>query len=448
MDDKPLQLDYNEFDLAKELFIKPKKLITPQKADKGEKISNDHVEKTTESKAQKPDNNFKSQKTIKDKKQSNDLNASTSKRKEIESTPTPPAPPAKKPKPGLYDSQSFAQLTQLVLSMDRKLTQMSEEKEEQICDDQDISDNDMSISEEMVAELLDSPKKGFKKTNNAKLIKGKSKVTNTGTGEESDQDSDLEAILEELDTNKSGPPISSRMAKVLTQIIQSDTNEEKIEELLENYLQPDNLKGLNTPKCNNEIWGKLRIPTRARDIKLQKAQKRISGGLCALTLCLEQLLELKSKDLGLEAKQIVKQALQEGLDSFKMLSSGHAETNFRRREFIKPDLNKRFHGLIKQGTPGSEYLFGDEFSKTVKDLSETNKVGFDVANNYQYGNQSSNYRQSNYNNNYNGGNYNNNSNYTQRGNGRGRYTSGPRRDFHRRPYMGTKFKRAFQKQRK
>ena len=83
---------------------------------------------------------------------------------------------------------------------------------------------------------------------------------------------------------------------MLTKIIDKDINAAKADELGEKYLRPENVKGMLTPKCNSEIWGKLITHTKSRDIKLQKTQKRISSGLCALAKTIDQLVKLKAKE--------------------------------------------------------------------------------------------------------------------------------------------------------
>ena len=102
---------------------------------------------------------------------------------------------------------------------------------------------------------------------------------------DSDQeDSNLVEWMDDFDQDKKvGPPISKQLEKTLTKIITKDTNDENIDKLFAKPLHLENVKGMNRPKCNPE------------DIKLQKAQKRINGGLCKLSYAIDSLVELKSK---------------------------------------------------------------------------------------------------------------------------------------------------------
>ena len=55
---------------------------------------------------------------------------------------------------------------------------------------------------------------------------------------------------------------------------------------------------------------------------------------------------------------------------------GHSinEVNIKRRELIKPDLNDQFKQLCGSHTPVTRLLFGDDLPKSVKEISETNKL--------------------------------------------------------------------------
>ena len=56
-----------------------------------------------------------------------------------------------------------------------------------------------------------------------------------------------------------------------------------------------------------------------------------------------------------------------------------SEVNTKRRELIKPDLKDQFKQLCGSHTPVTKLLFGDDLPKSVKEISETNKVGVNVS---------------------------------------------------------------------
>ena len=67
------------------------------------------------------------------------------------------------------------------------------------------------------------------------------------------------------------------------------------------------------------------------------------------------------------------------LDSLALLGHSINEVNIKRRELIKPDLNDQFKQRCGSHTQVTKLLFGDDLPKSVKEISETNKVGVKVS---------------------------------------------------------------------
>jgi hypothetical protein len=51
----------------------------------------------------------------------------------------------------------------------------------------------------------------------------------------------------------------------------------------------------------------------------------------------------------------------------------------KRRDSIRPDINKQYGGLCNSSTAISTYLFGDEFNKEVEELTKSNKLSNKVT---------------------------------------------------------------------
>ena len=68
------------------------------------------------------------------------------------------------------------------------------------------------------------------------------------------------------------------------------------------------------------------------------------------------------------------------LDAVSLICAANQEISQRRRHVINPDLNIQFAQLASAHIPvGETFLFGDDLPKTIKDISETNRVGFKVG---------------------------------------------------------------------
>ena len=82
----------------------------------------------------------------------------------------------------------------------------------------------------------------------------------------------------------------------------------------------------------------------------------------------DKLLELKSNSKS-ASESNVSEFLQLSLDSLALMGHSVNEVNIKRRELIKPGSH----------TPVTKLLFGDNLPKSVKEISETNKVGVKVS---------------------------------------------------------------------
>ena len=61
-------------------------------------------------------------------------------------------------------------------------------------------------------------------------------------------------------------------------------------------------------------------------------------------------------------------------DSLSFIGNASFQVSLRRREPLKPDLSKDFRSLCSPSTPLSRFLFGDELSKIVEDITKANKI--------------------------------------------------------------------------
>ena len=74
---------------------------------------------------------------------------------------------------------------------------------------------------------------------------------------------------------------------------------------------------------------------------------------------------------------LVKQAT----DSIALSANVNYELNMRRREAIRPNLNQDYKHLCSSTVPVTDYLFGDELSKQLKEMAEANRVSSKVGTN-------------------------------------------------------------------
>jgi len=62
-----------------------------------------------------------------------------------------------------------------------------------------------------------------------------------------------------------------------------------------------------------------------------------------------------------------------------LMLSTNRELNVKRRDLLRPDLNKQYVALCNPSTPMSTQLFGDDLNKEVEDLTKANKLSKKVT---------------------------------------------------------------------
>ena len=168
---------------------------------------------------------------------------------------------------------------------------------------------------------------------------------------------------------ETGPKLDDKLADLLKNLITNKSSDERLKAKMEAYPKPQNCEPMQAPRINPEIWSKLKPGTRSRDIKMQRSQTKLMKALIPLAQMMQSLLKSEHKAL-----------VRIALDSATLICSASQDISQRRRELIKPDLNAQFAQLASSHIPvGNTYLSGDDLPKTVKDINETNRVGYKLS---------------------------------------------------------------------
>ena len=130
------------------------------------------------------------------------------------------------------------------------------------------------------------------------------------------------------------------------------------------YLSPENCTNLVAPKIKKQIWQQLRQETRNTDSAFQKAQFLLISGLYAV-------LQMCNSSSGEQKNALTHTAV--------LLLSANRDLNLKRRDLIRPDLNKQYASLCNPSTTISTFLFGDDLNKEVEELTKSNKVSHKVT---------------------------------------------------------------------
>lgn len=149
--------------------------------------------------------------------------------------------------------------------------------------------------------------------------------------------------------------------------------DDKLKELEEKYFRPGNCNHMQTPKVNPEIWIKLKQTTKQGDLRMQRLHSLLLKASFPLVRILDLIMTSKLGDA--EVKGMMKGIKDLAKDSLTLLLTLSTQIGFRRRELIKPDLNFSFRQLCGSHNAITDFLFGDDLAKQIRDISDAQKVG-------------------------------------------------------------------------
>ncbi|XP_041459298.1 uncharacterized protein LOC121410955 [Lytechinus variegatus] len=155
-----------------------------------------------------------------------------------------------------------------------------------------------------------------------------------------------------------GDVLGSEHARSVDFLLTHPLEEKYLAGTCEKYMRPANSTHLLVPRVNPLVWDNLRPHARTLDMKIQRCQRPLVKGITALMNSLKDVPELN------ETQQ----------DAVALLGNAHFELNQLRKNFIKPELHPRYTYLCKPSVKTTQWLFGDELSRTIKEMDEEQKA--------------------------------------------------------------------------
>ena len=190
-----------------------------------------------------------------------------------------------------------------------------------------------------------------------------------------DGDEEEDTLLDEIvqsmtETEKTDAKILEKLAKIIENRWLNKLSDGQFKEKTEKYLRPANCDNFITPTVNPEIWERLDRQTRGRDLKLSTLQSTTTkvGYICtkATDLLLQARRENKSPD--------IEQLIRMHTDALGLLGHISFEISQRRRDAIRPNLNKEYATLCASHVPITKMLFGDELQTQLNHIRASNKI--------------------------------------------------------------------------
>ena len=263
--------------------------------------------------------------------------------------------------------------TQLAQSLGQSLSQQYEEDYDDEFDEEQ-EEGETEATEEQ--EEQEEPARKRARTSGAfgvleNLLKNAAEPEETTSEiKENDDAADdiLEALRQELNNEDIGEPVRKDIAELVQSLMKSGLPEEKLKEKMGTYARPENVPSLVPVKVNGPIWESLKPEARSMDLKMQKTHASLIKSITAATQAASTL-----RNTG-QLNGTMRGVLKNILDSIVFNCQALRELNQRRKELLKPSINKNFAHLCSASIPVTDELFGSDLSKQIKDLSETNKI--------------------------------------------------------------------------
>ena len=152
---------------------------------------------------------------------------------------------------------------------------------------------------------------------------------------------------------KTDSKVSDKLAKIINLRWLNTLDDSNLKDKCGKYLRPVNCDRLITPRVNPEIWGRLDRHARGKDLELSNLQATIAkvGNITAKTA--DMLLKARSENTPLDIEAMI------GMNTATIALLGHVNFEMveRRRDVIRPNLNKDYATLCASNVPITSMLF-------------------------------------------------------------------------------------------
>ena len=229
-------------------------------------------------------------------------------------------------------------------------------------DEFSVSDNDQCSDHDMGQSFKDLKSASSLKATTSDPIPGTSKQ-NIGK---------LQKLSKEFEVKDDfSEKVISHLAETINAGMKSAHSQSACKDLMERYLVPRNCESVRVPLINPELWNSenLNEPDRSNDKMLFKNQKITTKAMLLIIQIMSKCLE---DDSHCELFDLA-------CDAFQLLAYGHRDMSHTRRQFLKQAVSKQYRKLCQPSVPVTEYLFGDDLQKQMRDLNEGHKFTQDLA---------------------------------------------------------------------
>jgi hypothetical protein len=161
--------------------------------------------------------------------------------------------------------------------------------------------------------------------------------------------------------------VDQTLVENVTDLFHNGMDEEHYNELTKDDVngRPDNCTGLTVVRTNQLVWDLIAPSTQQIDKKLQYIEKSVIMAAIIMTRTVN--------DMAKEESCGNSQWIDNCNDSLALLGHCNRQINLLRRDLIKPYLCWDYVHLCAHSLPYTNFLFGDDVSKSAKEIETCNK---------------------------------------------------------------------------
>lgn len=108
----------------------------------------------------------------------------------------------------------------------------------------------------------------------------------------------LDSVVEPFLAGDTGPALPPKIADFIARMMTEKLSDDKLNEKVRAYKQPENCDILQPTRINQIIWDKIKPGTRSKDLKVQKAQSVLVKSMTALVVTIKDFLEGQASKRG------------------------------------------------------------------------------------------------------------------------------------------------------
>ncbi|MES9884347.1 MAG: hypothetical protein ABW185_26165 [Sedimenticola sp.] len=167
--------------------------------------------------------------------------------------------------------------------------------------------------------------------------------------------------------------IDSVLAETVTGLFRKGMDDDQYMELVkdETTPRPNNCEGLTVVKTNQLVWDIMSPGARTNDRKLQTIESSVIKSATILAKMVNKVATIEKESADTDLGFVI----DEGNDALALLGHANRQINMTRRDLLKPEMKNEYMHLCTHSLPYTNQLFGDDVSKTAKEIEDCAKIG-------------------------------------------------------------------------